>query len=157
GNQQVPPVATSASGVGTVVFSDVAVAAAYSVRVNGLDFGPATGKPSQTPSTADDVAGIHVHNAPRGANGAIVFGQIDPAQDNDDLKVVLNADNSWTVSGNWELSDPAGTSISAFAAQLNATPIGADAPLYFNIHTSPFPSGIIRGQWVAIANDAGNT
>jgi len=170
GNQQVPPTGSTARGLGTVIFDTATIAASYSIRVTGLDFGPATGQTPQTASTADDVRGFHVHNAHRGVNGPIVFGQIDPAQDNNNLHITRNADNSWTVSGVWDLSDPPSTSasnnpyfpgtsitIANFASELNAAPIGSDVNLYFNAHTDSFPNGLIRGQWVAIANDASNT
>jgi serralysin len=156
GDQEVPPNGSPARGVGTVIFDPMAVAATYSLRYTGLDFGPALGLPSQTATTADDVTSHHVHNAARGANGSVVFGQINPAHDNDDLVVAPNADGSWTVSGRWETTDPATVSISTFASQLDTAQIGSDVSLYFNAHTTAFPMGEIRGQWVAIANDRDN-
>ena len=42
GSQEVPPNNSTASGVGTVVFDDAAVAASYSFDIQGLDFGPIT-------------------------------------------------------------------------------------------------------------------
>ena len=110
GDQEVPPRDTTASGVGTVVFDDAAIAASYSFDVQGLDFGPATGQ-TPTPDPNDNVTRTHFHTAVAGVNGPIVFGQIDtvdPAfeQDDDDLDVVLNADGSWSVSGVWDQDDP---------------------------------------------------
>jgi Ca2+-binding RTX toxin-like protein len=89
-------------------------------------------------------------------NGSVVFGQINPAHDNDDLVVAPNADGSWTVSGRWETTDPAVMPITTFASQLGAAAIGSEVNLYFNAHTTAFPMGEIRGQWVAIANDQNN-
>jgi serralysin len=157
GNQEVPPRPSSALGLGTVIFDDAALAASYTLRVTGLDFGPALGQQAQTTDMGDDVTMFHVHNAPRGANGSVVFGQINPGHDADDLSITRNQDGSWTLSGRWETTDPAPTPISTFASQLRSTPIGSDAPLYFNGHTREFPGGEIRGQWVAIANDRSNT
>jgi serralysin len=157
GSQEIPPNNSTASGAGTVVFDDAAVAASYSFDIQGLDFGPITsGQPLADP---DDVNNTHFHSQVRGTNGPVVFGQITPAHDNDDLAIELNADGSWSVSGRWETTDPVPiTNFSAvlgdtFANVLDSTAVGSDAPLYFNVHTVQFAGGAIRGQLVAIADD----
>ena len=61
GDQEVPPRDSTASGVGTVIFDSEAVAASYSFDIQGVDFGPATGRPPQTPTTDDDVTRTHFH------------------------------------------------------------------------------------------------
>ena len=164
GDQEVPPRDTTASGVGTVVFDDAAIAASYSFDVQGLDFGPATGQ-TPTPDPNDNVTRTHFHTAVAGVNGPIVFGQIDtvdPAfeQDDDDLDVVLNADGSWSVSGVWDQDDPPapsgparGATIDDFADDLGSATVGTAVNLYFNVHSNDFPGGEIRGQLVAIADD----
>ncbi|MBM6582905.1 CHRD domain-containing protein [Microvirga sp. BT689] len=157
GNQESTPTGSAATGLGTVIFDNAALTAAYTIRVVGLDFGPASGRPAQTPDPNDNVTSFHVHNAPRGDDGGVVFGQVNPSHDADDLRITPNADGSWTVRGRWETTDPATVSISTFASQLNSASIGSDVPLYFNAHTPEFPTGEIRGQWVAIANDRSNT
>jgi serralysin len=156
GSQEVPPNDSTASGLGTVIFDSVATTASYSYRIEGVDYGPAIGAPPQTPSTLDDVISTHYHNEVRGVNGPVVFGQINPAQDDDDLAILQNADGSWMVSGNWETTDPANVSIADFAATLGSAPVGSEVPLYFNVHTEQFPAGEIRGQLVAIADDNAN-
>ena len=156
GSQEVPPNASTASGVGTFIFDSVAVAASYSFRIEGVDYGPATGAPPQTPEIDDDVTSTHFHSQVRGQNGPVVFGQIAPAQDPDDLSIVANADGSWTVSGVWELTDPANVSIASFAGTLGSAEVGSDVPIYFNVHTNEFTGGEIRGQLVAIADDNAN-
>ena len=143
GGQETPPVPTAASGAGIVVFDEDTTSAAYQFTLRGVDFA------SRTPSTADDVVSMHFHSQGRGAAGGIVFGQINPAQDTDDLRIVANADGSWTVSGKWETTDPANVSIASFASGLLAAPIGADTALYFNVHTRAFTAGEIRGQLVS--------
>jgi Ca2+-binding RTX toxin-like protein len=125
--------------------------------VAGLDFGEVLGTGDQTPDPNDDVHGIHVHNEARGVNGAIVFGQREPAQDDDDFAIAANPDGSTTFSGIWETTDPANSSISNFAAALGAATLGSEVPLYWNIHTEEFPGGAIRGQWVCIATDNSET
>ena len=133
--------------------------------MQGVDFGPVTGGPPQTPNdSGDDVTRTHFHTALAGVNGPIVFGQIDtvdPAfqQDDDDLAIVLNADGSWSQSGVWETTDPptpTGVTITDFADDLGSATVGMAIPLYFNVHTSEFGAGEIRGQLVAIADDIDN-
>lgn len=149
GDQEVPPNGTAASGAGTVSWNGEAKTAAYEFTVKGVDFGPVLGLDPQTETTADDVTIMHVHNAPRGANGPVVFGQIGPAQDGDDLCIVLNDDGSWTVSGVWEATDPANVSIEEFADTLDSAFAGLEVPLYSNVHTTTFPGGELRAQWTA--------
>src|SRR5215204_541653 len=163
GAQETPPNTSTASGLGTVIFNDKAITASYSFRTEGVDFGPVTGRPPQTSATDDDVTRTHFHNQQAGVAGPIVFGQIDPTaqlrQDNDDLTIVLNPDGSWTVSGVWETTDPvnnSGLSIADFAAVLGSAPVTTAVPLYWNVHTSEFGAGEIRGQLVAIADDNDN-
>lgn len=157
GSQEVPSNNSPASGVGTVVFDDAAVAASYSFDIQGLDFGPIAS--GQAPTDPNDVNNTHFHSQVRGANGPVVFGQITPAHDNDDLAIELNGDGSWSVSGRWETTDPVPiTNFSAvlgdtFANVLDSAAVGSDAPLYFNVHTVQFAGGEIRGQLVAIADD----
>ena len=149
GDQEVPPTGSAATGSGPVTWDGTAQTAAYAITVTGLDFGTLLGLGPLTEDTSDDVVNMHVHNAARGISGAVVFGQITPAQDADDLSIVMNSDGSVTVSGIWETTDPANVSIANFAAALDAATAGSDVPLYFNVHTPAFPVGEIRGQWVA--------
>ena len=159
GSQEVPSNNTTASGVGTVVFEDAAVAASYSFDIQGLDFGPVTGGPAQTPTDDDNVTRVHFHSQVQGVNGPIVFGQISPANDPDDFDIELNADGSWSLSGRWETTDsPSITSFSSvlgdtFANVLGSATAGSAVPLYFNVHSDDLPGGEIRGQLVAIADD----
>ncbi len=153
GDQEVPPNDSAASGAGSVSWDSASSTATYQFTVSGVDFGPVLGLDAQTETTADDVTIMHVHNAPRGVNGPVVFGQIGPAQDADDLSIVPNDDGSWTVSGVWEPTDPANASIEAFAEDLDLAFAGLEVPLYFNVHTTTFPGGEIRAQWTAEPGD----
>jgi serralysin len=149
GDQEVPVVPTTASGAGTVVWDERDSTARYSITVTGIDFGAAVGTGPQTPDTGDDLTSMHVHNGIRGATGPVVFGQFSPNHDDDDVSFTQNADGSWTVRGIWETTDPSSQPITNFAASLTAAIVGEDVPLYFNVHTTDFPSGEVRGQWVA--------
>ena len=155
--QEVPDTVSTATGLGTVVFDRSAVTATYNITVAGLDFGEVLGIADQTPDPGDDVHGIHVHNAARGVNGSVVFGQRGPTQDTDDFAIVENSNGTTTFSGIWETTDPASSSLNNFAAALGAATLGSDVPLYWNIHTEEFGGGEIRGQWVCIATDNGET
>ena len=154
--QEVPPNGSTSFGTGLVIFDTVTNTATYTWNITGTDFGPISGQPSATATTDDDVTGFHYHNAERGTNGPIVFDIEGGNQDADDLQVVNTSGNSWQISGAWELSDPANTSIAEFAATLSAATIGSDVPLYANVHTSLFRGGEIRAQWVASADDSNN-
>ena len=160
GSQEVPARATDAFGTGLVVFDTASSVASYVWQVSGLDFGPVTGQPAATETTADDVTGFHYHSAVRGVNAPIVFDV--PVHDIDDVTVVRGPGNTWTVSGAWEPGDPANTSIDSFAAALAAAAPGTEVALYGNVHSTTFPGGEIRAQWVGFErqerdfNDDGN-
>jgi serralysin len=172
GDQEVPATGSKASGLGTVIFDSdpVTPTASYSITVEGVDFGTALGDKPQTPKTGDDVTRVHFHNQESGVNGGIVFGQISPADDENDLSIVLNKDHSWTVSGVWDTTDgavaPGSASITnastippflTFDTILGTATVGTEVPLYFNVHTLDHLGGEIRGQLVAIADDGDNT
>lgn len=150
GSQQATPVSIKASGVGTVVFDGTS--ASYQFTISGLDFGTVLGLGAQTAKTTDDVTLMHVHNAARGVDGGVVLDLL-PSADDDDFDASLNSPTSATFSGNWE---PGDTDPMTFAALLAAATPGSDVDLYFNIHTSAFPGGAIRAQWVCIADDNAN-
>jgi Ca2+-binding RTX toxin-like protein len=157
GDQEAIPTGSTAKGVGVVVFDSAAVAATYSFDIEGLDFGPITTQ--QTPTDPNDVTNAHFHAQVRGVSGGVVFGQITPNHDPDDVQFVHNADDSWSVSGRWETTD--GNPITNFNAVLGDTfanvlgsaAAGSEIPLYFNVHAVSHTGGEIRGQLVAIADD----
>ena len=147
GDQEVPPVETEATGTVEMLLNEAGDAISYSLTVSGLDFGEFIGDGTpQTPETDDDVTGLHIHSAPRGENGPIVFGIINPNQDDDDVTFTLNDDGSTTISGIGEETDPANEPLSDFVEALRAAEPGEELPLYWNIHTVEFPMGEIRAQ-----------
>jgi len=160
GDQEVPPVETEARGTAEMTLNEAGDAFSYSITVSGLDFGELIDGTPQTPSTDDDVTGLHIHNAPRGENGPVVFGQINPNQDDDDISFVLNQDGSTTISGigePGEEADPEGVPFSDFVDVLRGNQPGDEVDLYWNIHTNEFPSGEIRGQFQISSDILPNT
>lgn len=145
GDQEVPPVTSTAMGEAVLKLNSDGTALTYSVTVEGLDFGEVAGIEEQTSDPNDDVVGIHFHNAPRGENGAVVFGISNPSQE-DDLSFSFNSDGSTTFSGVWSEDDAASVSLADFVDSLRDAEAGEDVNLYFNIHTERIPSGEIRGQ-----------
>jgi hypothetical protein len=79
----------------------------------------------------------HIHNAPFGANGPIVHDL-----DNANLPPIAGS-TAGTIVGDWRFDD-ADPLTDALAQEL------MDRNLYFNLHTSNFPSGEIRGQITAV-------
>lgn len=85
-------------------------------------------------STAS-ITAFHIHDAPAGQNGGVVFGLISPNHDNDGDFM----DSGNTVVSEWDGNDGG----SSLASQLTDL---MNSGLYFNVHTSAFPGGEIRGQ-----------
>ena len=85
------------------------------------------------------VTACHIHEAPVGQNGPVVFGLVAPNHDND-------GDFEGVVTGyisEWDVND--GGSLLA-----DKLPQLMNAELYFNVHTAMFPGGEIRGQIIPV-------
>ncbi len=67
--------------------------------------------------------GAHIHNAPAGSNGPVVFGFANP-------------DGSWALDGSAVWSGLSQDNVDALFA----------GNLYLNFHTTAFPGGEVRGQ-----------
>src|SRR5688500_2060989 len=157
GDQELPPIQTEASGSGTVTWNPDALTATYKFTVQGVDVGAVLRRGPTTEPTDDDVVDVHLHAAPRGEASGVLLGLLGAAADEDDLSVKLNRDGSWTFRGVLDEHDPFSPQVltfADFAAALNATDAGEDAPLYFNIHTVEYPAGEIRAQWVGAGDYA---
>jgi trimeric autotransporter adhesin len=155
GAQQVPGVVTIASGLGTAIFDSVTSSMSIVINIQGLDWGPLLGQASQTPDTADDVTGVHIHNAARGVNGDIVLDWPGGGDADDFVVSGVLADGSRILTSNWETTDA--DPITDFTATLASATLGADVPFYVNIHTVANGGGEIRGQLECIATDNGET
>jgi CHRD domain-containing protein/PEP-CTERM motif-containing protein len=129
-----PPVPEQGSGgLGFFELNDAMTALSYDVTLFGLDIDGL-----QTPNNPNDnAARFHIHAAPEGQNGGIVFGMKDPNHDLDDL--VINP-TTGRITGVWDGVEGNGTTLAAQLANLLAE------RLYFNVHTSDTPGGEVRGQ-----------
>lgn len=106
-----------------------------SLQLTGVDLDG-----NQTVSTSDNVTNLHIHAAPAGLNGGVVFGLIGPNHDlNGDL--VINP-VAGTIFSAWDLNEGNGTTLAAQLTNL------FNEGLYFNVHTNNAPGGEIRGQIV---------
>ncbi|HYW22059.1 MAG TPA: CHRD domain-containing protein [Nodularia sp. (in: cyanobacteria)] len=79
----------------------------------------------------------HIHNAPAGQNGPVVH-----SLDNAEIPPIAGS-SSGTIIGNWRFDDVSRPLTDVLAQQL------LNGNAYFNIHTTTFPSGEIRGQILA--------
>ena len=136
--QEIPTPANplGASGVATLTLNDAMDRLVIEVTLNGVDLDGA-----QTADPSDNVTGFHIHRAPRGATGGVVFGFIGPNSDlNGDLMIDAAAG---TVTSAWDLAEGNGTTLAAELGNLTSR------GLYLNLHTAGSPSGQIRGQVVS--------
>ncbi|MDD1462208.1 phytase, partial [Dolichospermum sp. ST_sed2] len=145
GAQELQPVTTAATGTASLEVSRVGNYIDYSLTIQALDLGTFLGFTPQTTTTADDVTAAHIHRAVRGTNGSVIFD----IKNDKDLKYTVNQNGSVTLTGRWDTTDGL---TSAFLNNFETTKSGADTNLYFNVHTTSNPSGVIRGQIVAGTN-----
>ena len=138
-NPPVPP--QGSHGVGFFELNDAMTALSYDITLTGLDIDGL-----QTPADPNDNASrFHIHAAPAGANGGIVFGMKDPNHDTDDL--VINPVTG-RITGVWDGTEGNGTTLAAQLPNLLAN------GLYFNVHTPDHAGGEIRGQIIVVPEPA---
>jgi len=127
-SQEVPPTGSTAYGTASYTIDDLTWIISGSVTVTGI---PLTG-----------VTGMHIHNAPMGVNGPIIFNI---------LANTVNSFQSGNVA-NW-----------FFTGIVDDTPIFREQKLaemvagrtYINVHTPAFPGGEIRGQIDCVVPEPG--
>jgi hypothetical protein len=137
GDQEVPnPVATNASGTAELVLNAAQDQLSITINIDGLDLDG-----NQTPDNGDDdVVGLHIHAAPAGSNGGVVFGFISPNNDtNGDLVIDPVLGEVFSV---WDLNEGNNTTLGDQLDELFSE------GLYINAHTPANPGGEIRGQIV---------
>ncbi len=148
-----PPVPDQgSSGTGTFILNDNNPAApfmTYNVSLMGLDLNG-----NQTPGTTlDNVVAAHIHRAPFGQNGGVVFGQIGPNHDTNPNDLVVNPATG-TISGKWDANEGSTTLLDLIAAGAFNPDANGRASLYYNVHTTDFGGGEIRGQLTLIPEPA---
>lgn len=131
------PTPLGASGTAKLTLNDAQTRLEMTVQLFGLDLDG-----MQTATNDDDVVAMHIHAAPKGVNGGVVFGLISP---NNDLNSDLMIDPvAGLISSAWDVGEGnAGTDLALQLGNLFAR------GLYFNVHTPASPPGQIRGQIVS--------
>lgn len=136
GDQEVNPVVTNASGTATLTLNDLQNSLSMTISLTGLDLDG-----NQTPGDdSDNVTGLHIHAAPAGLNGGVVFGLISPNNDLDGDLVIDPV--AGTLTSVWDGLEGNGTTLADQLANL------LSEGLYFNVHTVGHAPGEIRGQIV---------
>lgn len=155
GSKVVEPIESLANGVATLDLNEEGEVD-YSLTLTGLDLGELVegGIPKTPDNDRDDVTGIHIHFGESGTNGLHAFEIFNlEGQDETDLNIIFNEDDSTTLSGTWNLSekDIPKSLVDFFDESIP----GAESDFYFQIHTEGNSDGEIRGQ-IASTTDADN-
>jgi hypothetical protein len=155
GSQEVPPNGSTATGFGMFILNDAMTEMSYDITITGLDFGLVTiptvpGNPNpQTPNNPnDDLLAAHIHRAPAGTNGPVIFGFIgNPFTDVDDAVVTRSATGvGGRVTGVWDLNEGNGLFSGQPVTLANQLEFILSGQTYVNFHTREFQGGEIRGQ-----------
>jgi hypothetical protein len=141
GLQEVGPNASTATGTASFVLNDPMTQLTMSVVINGIDVNG-----TQTPgSNLDNLTNAHIHAAPPGVNGGVVWGFIGaPFNDNNPTDTVVTpfpTGVGFTVTSKWDA--PEGNAGQTLTSQLTNLINGGT---YINFHTVQFGGGEIRGQ-----------
>ena len=129
------PVPSTATGIGTFMFDDVAGTVDIFVEVDGI-FQPDITFPAAEALSFDNLGPVHLHLGAAGENGGIVLPFDDPSV--------------FSVSGS-------GFRVIAFGVpfDLGGLPSVLAGDVYINVHTLDYASGEIRGQLTVIPLPAG--
>jgi hypothetical protein len=117
GDQEVPGVTTTASGIGTFTLNAAKTQLSFKITVYDLSA----------------IAAAHFHNAVAGTNGGVVRGFSAASE------ITSMGANTWRISGAWTSTD-AQPLTSALVQELEA------GNIYVNFHTAAHGSGELRGQ-----------
>lgn len=148
--QEVPPVSVTgrpvSSGLATLTLNALQTQLSFTVDIFDIDV---TG--TQTPGTSDNLTLAHIHRAPAGVNGPVVFGFFGAPINNlvnsvpsAAVPVPFASGVGGTFTVTWDLAEGNNTTLTAELPNLLA------GGLYFNFHTVQFPGGEVRGQILAV-------
>ncbi|GAB5382209.1 MAG: hypothetical protein Alis3KO_20730 [Aliiglaciecola sp.] len=124
GDQEVPPVATAASGMATAELTGAAGSYVLTYQIDYMDL---------SSPIIDLAGGGHFHNAPMGSNGGVVHLF-------DTVPFAFLGTTSGSINGDWRFDDAANPLTDVLANELMA------GNIYINIHTENFRGGELRGQ-----------
>jgi serralysin len=149
GDQEVPPSGSPYTGTASYILRTggaLGPALDFDILVDpnfDFDLPDSTG--------TQQVLGLHIHQAPSGVNGPVVFGIISPDDDlDDDVELTVLSDGSTRITGTWDADEGRiGSTFSDFASDFENAARGEYMPFYLNLHTDDFRGGEIRGQIVA--------
>jgi hypothetical protein len=146
GDQEAPPSGSTLTGSASFQLLGAGTASpslAFEMLFHpAFDFGLPGGSGTQ------QVVSLHIHQAPRGVNGGVVFGIRSPDSDTDmDTAFELLGDGSTRITGEWDADEGFGTTFAALAPAFLAST--GEVGFYVNLHTTDFPAGEIRGQIAA--------
>ncbi|MDB9374185.1 CHRD domain-containing protein [Nodularia sphaerocarpa] len=126
GDQEVPSVSTSGFGTASGTLTGNPGSWVFEYEVNYLNLQGVIAAPF-----------AHIHNAPAGVNGPVVH-----SLDNANIPPIAGS-SLGTIIGDWRFDDLSAPLTDVLAQEL------LNGNTYFNIHTTTFPSGEIRGQILA--------
>jgi len=139
-------------GTGTFELNDAKTMLTFTATIYNIDI---TG--TQTPNdTFDDLRAAHIHAAPAGSNGGVVWGFFGtPDNDSNPDNLVVTPFGSGLVGGTFSSvwNSVEGNGLNTLTSVLPS--LMADGT-YINFHTTQFAGGEIRGQLVRVP-DAGST
>jgi hypothetical protein len=138
-----------AFGTATFTLDEAMTSLAFTATIFNLDV---TG--TQTSDANDNLGAAHIHAAPPGVNGPVVWGFFGaPFNDNnpnDQIVTPFATGVGGTFSGKWDLAEGNNTTL---ATQL---PNILGNSTYLNFHSVQFPGGEIRGAIVRDVPDGGS-
>lgn len=153
GSQVIEPTESQATGTATLELNSEGNID-YSLTISNLDFGEwaEEGTPQTPDSEHDDVTAIHIHTGEQGINGPHAFNVLATnEQDETDLDIAFNEDDSVTLSGIWSQNEKEipESLIDFFDGGVPRT----ESDFYFQVHTEANPTGEIRGQITNATDD----